>query len=56
MEPDDYVMHNALQPYVYCPHQYALIHIEQVWDENLFTLRLQRVHDKVEIQLLFGLG
>jgi len=49
MEPDDYVMLSALQHYVYCPRQCALIHIEQVWDENLFTLRGQRVHDKVDI-------
>lgn len=49
MEPDDYVMLSALQHYVYCPRQCALIHIEQVWDENLYTLRGQRVHDKVDI-------
>ena len=49
MEPDDYVILSALQHYVYCPRQCALIHIEQVWDDNLFTLRGQRVHDKVDI-------
>jgi CRISPR-associated exonuclease Cas4 len=49
MEPDDYVMLSALQHYVYCPRQCALIHVEQVWDENLYTLRGQRVHDKVDI-------
>lgn len=49
MEPDDYVMLSALQHYVYCPRQCALIHIEQVWDENIYTLRGQRVHDKVDI-------
>lgn len=49
METDDYVMLSALQHYVYCPRQCALIHVEQVWDENLYTLRGQRVHDKVDI-------
>lgn len=49
MEPEDYVMLSALQHYVYCPRQCALIHVEQVWDENLYTLRGQRVHDKVDI-------
>jgi len=49
MNTDDYVMLSALQHYVYCPRQFALIHIEQVWDENLYTLRGQRVHDKVDI-------
>lgn len=48
-EPDEYVLISALQHYAYCPRQCALIHIEQVWDENLYTLRGQRVHEKVNI-------
>lgn len=47
MEPDDYVLISALQHYVYCPRQCALIHIEQTFEENLYTLRGQRVHEKV---------
>ena len=46
---DNYIMLSALQHYAYCPRQYALIHIEQVWDENIYTLRGQRVHEKVDI-------
>ncbi|NJL88479.1 MAG: CRISPR-associated protein Cas4 [Coleofasciculaceae cyanobacterium SM2_1_6] len=49
METDDYVMLSALQHYVYCPRQCALIHVEQVWDENIYTLRGQQVHEKVNI-------
>ena len=37
-DPEDYIMLSALQHYAYCPRQFALIHIEQVWDENLYTL------------------
>jgi CRISPR-associated exonuclease Cas4 len=48
-DPDDYIMLSALQHYAYCPRQCALIHIEQVWDENLYTLRGQRVHETVNI-------
>jgi CRISPR-associated exonuclease Cas4 len=40
-------MISALQHYAYCPRQCALIHIEKVWDENLYTLRGQRVHEIV---------
>jgi CRISPR-associated exonuclease Cas4 len=47
--PDDYLMISALQHYAFCPRQCALIHIEQVWEENLYTLRGQRVHEKVNI-------
>lgn len=45
---DDYVMLSALQHFVYCPRQFALIHLEQVWEENLFTLRGLRVHERVD--------
>jgi CRISPR-associated exonuclease Cas4 len=48
-DPDEYVMLSALQHYIYCPRQYALIHIDRVWDENLYTLRGQRVHQKVDV-------
>ncbi len=48
-DSEDYVMISALQHYAYCPRQFALIHIEQVWDENIYTLRGQRVHEKVDI-------
>lgn len=39
-------MLSALQHYSYCPRQCALIHVEQVWDENLYTLRGRRVHER----------
>lgn len=47
MDTDDYVMISALQHYAYCPRQCALIHVEQTFEENLYTLRGQRVHEKV---------
>lgn len=40
---------SALQHYVYCPRQCALIHLEQVWDENLYTLRGRRAHESVDV-------
>ena len=36
---DDLIMISALQHYSYCPRQYALIHQEQTFDENVYTLR-----------------
>ncbi len=30
---------SALQHWAYCPRQCALIHVEQGFEENLFTLR-----------------
>ncbi len=37
---------SALQHFRYCPRQCALIHIEQTYDENLYTLRGNHVHEK----------
>ncbi len=38
---------SALEHYAYCPRQCALIHVEQVWSENLYTMRGQDVHERV---------
>ena len=46
---EDLVPISALQHYVYCPRQCALIHVEQVWDENVFTLRGRRAHERVDV-------
>lgn len=46
---EDAITISALQHYSYCPRQCALIHIEQTFDENLYTLRGQAVHKQVEI-------
>ena len=43
------VMLSALEHYVYCPRQCALIHLEQTFDENIYTLRGQTVHENVDV-------
>lgn len=42
------VMLSALQHFSYCPRQCALIHLEHVWDENLFTLKGQAAHVRAD--------
>ena len=39
---------SSLQHYSYCPRQCALIHQEQTFTDNVFTLRGQRVHERVD--------
>lgn len=39
---------SALQHWCYCQRQCALIHIEQAFEENLYTLRGQAVHQRVD--------
>lgn len=38
---------SALEHYAYCPRQCALIHVEHVWSENLYTMRGRDVHERV---------
>jgi CRISPR-associated exonuclease Cas4 len=55
-EPNDTIMISALEHYVYCPRQCALIHIEQVWSENLYTMRGRDVHDNVHDESSHEMG
>ncbi len=41
-------MISALEHWSYCPRQCALIHLEQTFDENLYTLRGSAVHARVD--------
>ncbi|MDR1491063.1 MAG: CRISPR-associated protein Cas4, partial [Desulfovibrio sp.] len=34
---DDFIQLSAVQHYMYCPRQCALIHLEMVWEENRAT-------------------
>ena len=45
---DDLIMVSALEHWSYCHRQCALIHVEQTFDENLYTLRGRRVHEQVD--------
>lgn len=48
MDSTDPIMISALEHYSYCPRQCALIHVEQVWDENLYTMRGRDIHERVD--------
>ena len=48
MEPVEQIPLSALQHWHYCPRQCGLIHLEQVFDDNVYTLRGQAVHAKVD--------
>ena len=39
---------SALQHFIYCPRQCALIHLEQQWVENRFTAEGRAQHDRVD--------
>jgi CRISPR-associated exonuclease Cas4 len=45
---EDLVLISALEHYSYCPRQCALIHVERIFDENVFTLRGRRAHERAD--------
>lgn len=47
-ESDDLVPLSALQHYLYCPRQCALIHVERLWAENRQTAEGRLLHDRAD--------
>lgn len=45
---DDMLMLSGIQHYAFCPRQWALIHIEQQWNENLLTTEGRIMHQHVD--------
>lgn len=45
---EDVVLLSALEHYSYCPRQCALIHVERVFEENVFTLRGRHAHERAD--------
>ena len=47
-DESDYIMLSALQHYMFCPRQCALIHIEQQWAENRYTAEGKVLHERAD--------
>jgi len=47
---------SALQHYAYCPRQCALIYVEQIFDENSFTLKGRWAHSRVDEERVVSSG
>lgn len=45
---DDMLMLSGIQHFAFCPRQWALIHIEQQWNENLLTTEGHIMHQHVD--------
>ena len=48
MEDEWPVLISALEHFSYCPRQCALIHVERIFDENVFTLRGRYAHERAD--------
>lgn len=47
-EEDELLLLSGIQHYAFCPRQWALIHIEQQWAENVKTIEGQHLHERVD--------
>ena len=45
---DDMLMLSGIQHFMFCPRQWALIHIEQQWEENRLTMEGNLLHVNVD--------
>lgn len=51
-DEQEYLMISGIQHFLFCRRQWALIHIEQQWKENVLTLEGQYLHEKADNQLI----
>ncbi|WP_413375396.1 CRISPR-associated protein Cas4 [Alkalihalobacillus sp. 1P02AB] len=47
-EEDNYLMLSGIQHFQFCKRQWALIHIEQQWEENVKTVEGQHLHKRAD--------
>ena len=45
---DELLLLSGIQHLAFCPRQWALIHIEQQWTENVKTIEGQHLHERVD--------
>ncbi len=48
MNPDDYLLLSGIQHFAFCRRQWALIHIEQLWKENVLTFGGRQMHKNAD--------
>lgn len=47
-DEEDYLQLSGIQHFVFCRRQWALIHIEQQWEENVRTIEGQHLHQRTD--------
>jgi CRISPR-associated exonuclease Cas4 len=46
--PDEWLMLSGIQHFIFCRRQWALIHVEQQWQENALTVEGHILHQRVD--------
>lgn len=47
-DEDEYLMLSGIQHFYYCKRQWSLIHVEQQWADNQYTIEGQLLHEKAD--------
>lgn len=47
-DPSEFLLLSGIQHFYFCKRQWALIHIEQEWEENVLTIEGNYLHDKAD--------
>lgn len=47
-EEDHFLLLSGIQHFLFCKRQWALIHIEQQWEENVLTVEGNHLHEKAD--------
>lgn len=47
-DTEDYLLISGIQHYMFCKHQWGLIHLEDVWQDNVLTYEGTILHEKVD--------
>ena len=50
---EEYIMLSGVQHFAFCRRQWALIHIEQQWEENFQTTSGELLHERAHKEELF---
>lgn len=47
-QDDDFLMISGIQHFFYCKRQWALIHVENQWSSNIYTVKGDIAHERVD--------
>lgn len=49
---EDYLLISGIQHFMFCKHQWGLIHLEDIWQENVLTYEGHLIHQRVDNPLI----
>ena len=52
MDEEEYLPLSGIQRFCFCKRQWALVHIEQQWEENMYTIEGNILHERAHNQAL----